>query len=698
MIESPYLQIWTRALDSLKPHRLRTMRQFAEDEIILPDGPFRDERFRVDRQPLTGLLLDEFDNPYWSRFVVVGVRQDSKTLCGFTIPLMYHLFEIEEPVILGVPSDIMGLDKWRVIRPIIERSKYAEFLPKEGAGAEGGTSNIHTIRFGNGAVLKFMSGAARGKAREGYTSRVLAITETDGFDPPGQISKSKSRAANPDKISQMEEATSSYAVHGKPRIFMESTLTVATGRSWREYLAGSASRIAVKCLHCGQWVTQEREHLVGWETATNILEAGAKAALVCPACGVPWSEEDRRESNRKPLLVHRGQTVNADGAVVGDMPQTNTLGFRWNVANSLLKSTSYIAMKEWNAQHGVGASAQDGDGESADSEKTLLQYYWVRPYEPEQTDLTVIDHNAIMARVDKEHRRGQVPADAAFLTLGLDVGKFLCRWVVGAWRPLASVRIVDYGVIEVPTRDMDEDRAIVLALRNFQETVLKAGWPVIGGGGGGANKTVAQGLIDSGYHPDPVCQFCDEFGGGILFASRGYGTLQRNAQSFVRGGGGRKVLLNGEEYHALARAGKSGNLATTVEYNADYWKGWLQARLRTPMGQPGAALLFRPDDADPKCHLTFAKHLVAEKKVEEWVAGKGMVARWIAMSKNNHFLDASTNMCVAGHIMGARLLGTGGTAEAAKAQEASPQVAPEEGEKRREESGFNPLSSHRGRW
>ena len=98
----------------------------------------------------------------------------------------------------------------------------------------------------------------------------------------------------------------------------------------------------------------------------------------------------------------------------------------------------------WNAQHGVGASAQDGDGESADSEKTLLQYYWVRPYEPEQTDLTVIDHNAIMARVDKEHRRGQVPAEAV-KELALNRANSVKQALVGKYS-LAPERLLVDGL------------------------------------------------------------------------------------------------------------------------------------------------------------------------------------------------------------------------------------------------------------
>ena len=53
-----------------------------------------------------------------------------KTLHGFIIPLLYHLFEHNETVICGVPQMAMAKDKWRdETRPVIEASRFREFLP-----------------------------------------------------------------------------------------------------------------------------------------------------------------------------------------------------------------------------------------------------------------------------------------------------------------------------------------------------------------------------------------------------------------------------------------------------------------------------------------------------------------------------------------------------------------------------------------
>ena len=85
-------------LEHSRPRRLRSMRQFAEDEIVIPAGPFSGRRFRCARQPYTGLWFDAVDSGNWSRCVATGPTQSGKTLSCFVIPMLYHLFEIGETV------------------------------------------------------------------------------------------------------------------------------------------------------------------------------------------------------------------------------------------------------------------------------------------------------------------------------------------------------------------------------------------------------------------------------------------------------------------------------------------------------------------------------------------------------------------------------------------------------------------------
>lgn len=79
----------------------------------------------------------------------------------------------------------------------------------------------------------------------------------------------------------------------------------------------------------------------------------------------------------------------------------------------------------------------------------------------------------------------------------------------------------------------------------------------------------------------------------------------------------------------------------------------MHQRLSTPVGKAGAMTLFR---ARPDEHLSLAKHLTAESKVEEFVAGKGVVVKWERIRRQNHWFDALYNACCAGHACGVRLV------------------------------------------
>ncbi len=71
--------------------RLRAIRQFAEDELVISEGKYEGRRYRVHRQPTSTLLLDAISDPRFTRFAITGCVQSGKTLTGLVLPVMYHL-------------------------------------------------------------------------------------------------------------------------------------------------------------------------------------------------------------------------------------------------------------------------------------------------------------------------------------------------------------------------------------------------------------------------------------------------------------------------------------------------------------------------------------------------------------------------------------------------------------------------------
>jgi phage terminase large subunit GpA-like protein len=663
-------------LRQARPPRLRTMRQFAEEEVVIPDGLYVGRLFRCDRQPYTGLWFDAVDSAAvngWNRFVATGPRQSGKTVCAYVIPILYHLFEIGETVVCGLPDMRMAADKWREdILPVIRRSRFRDQIPARGGGSRGG--KIETIQFRNGQTLKFMSGGGGDKSRAGFTSRVIVITETDGMDEPGAASREA------DKITQIEACTRSFGP--LKQVYMECTVSVPLGRTWREYEAGTASRILLPCPHCGEFVLPERENLIGWQAARTVAEARANAAFACPACGKAWTERQRVEANRAGKLVHRADgTVDSTGTSVGSSPDRKgenntrddgttaplrsrlgdqgnpqssptaeaighpspgTLGFRWSAVHNLFLSAADVAEDEWTA-------ARDEDEENAT--KYMCQFVWAVPYTPPVLDVTPLDAETVKRRSTGLLPKGRLPEDTEYVTIGVDLGKWLAHYVVVAHRPDGSPHVADYDVLEIDSDRLGVEAATLAALRELRD-LCDTGWAPVEG----AVRQPDQVWIDSGYadSADAVYAFCAESNRHMARPryrpTKGQGTTQGRRTSYHQPKSTGAVVVHvGVGYHCSRLKAKRVYL---IEIDADRWKGWVHERLKTPTDAPGAMTIFA---APSNAHTKFAKHMTSERAVQVFVPGLGTTLRWDCRSRNNHWLDAIYGACAAGHFCGARL-------------------------------------------
>lgn len=551
--------------------------------------------------------------------VATGPVQSGKTLAAFVIPTMYHLFEIGETVIVGLPSMDMAADKWKKdFAPAIEASRYRDLIPKSGTGSRGGT--FTSMTFANGATLRFMSGGGGDKKRAGYTARVVVITETDGMDEAGEVSREA------DKITQLEARTESYGEQS--RIYMECTVSIERGRTWQEYTQGTRSRIVVRCRACDAWVTPEREHLVLWQDADNKLAAKAAARFACPSCGVTWSDDDRRVANEGALLVHRGQEVTPDGVIVGPAPETDTLGFRWSAFNNLFQKTGDFGAKEWGA-----VKSADPDN----SEKALRQFTWCLPVEADTKDSVPLDQDVICRRRSKTGR-GKVPDGTDCITVGVDVGDHVGWYVAIAWQDNANGVIIDYGAFDISSRDLTPPVAILSALRGRYD-VFEAGWD-------GRQPDAV--WVDSGHEHKAVYTFTREAGKRYR-PTKGHGVRQERMTAYDSP---RKLARDtpviGDGWHVAYQA---ADQIWLIHVNSDHWKTRAHQYLTAQAGHGGSLVLF---DAPPQEHLTFARHVTAERKVDEFVPGKGTVTRWVRDRRQNHYLDCLHQAIAAADHLGVK--------------------------------------------
>ena len=617
--------------------KLRTMREFAESEVVLPpDGPFHDTKFHCDRQPWSRLYFDCVDSGLWNRHVATGPSQSGKTLTCFIIPIMYHLFEVKESIVVGVPLGDMIRDKWHDdIKPVIQASQYRDLIPTSGPGSRDGTPN--RIEFLNGTSIRFMTAGGSDKTRAGKTTRVLIITETDGFD---EIS-AKSRES--DKVEQLQARKNAWGDRWVE--YQECTVSIETGTTWTEYTNGTESKILIPCPECKEFVHLERKHLVGWQEETSEPRARKESRWLCPECAAIWNDDERRTAVRQSIILHSGQRIGNDGAVEGTIKETETLGFRWTAVDNLLMRAGDIGLEEWKA-----VRAEDNETK----EVKMRQFYWTLPKEPQEIDLTDLSISAIITRTSKWNR-GIVPDDAEYVTAALDLGKYVCHWTVIAARWLKAEddrlrmtpHIVDYGVIDVHSRTLGELEGLKIALQEFGD-MARVGWPM-----SGTTQEPAISWIDmrGGEHwADEVYEFCKDANGKDFAMEgfmpyRGLGQSQSMQRKYTIPKAKTATTRHvGDGYH-VTRYQKLR--ACVVEGNADHWKSWLAAALRTPLDKPGAMTLYGA--VETLHHFKFAQHITAEEQKEEFEAGKGLIITWKQVRRQNHWLDTTYMACAAAH-------------------------------------------------
>jgi hypothetical protein len=218
---------------------------------------------------------------------------------------------------------------------------------------------------------------------------------------------------------------------------------------------------------------------------------------------------------------------------------------------------------------------------------------------------------------------------------------------VTAWSDNAVGHVVDYGRLEVASDDLGVEQALMVALKQFRDQ-CQNGWSVEGTG---AIKVPDQVWIDSGYMTEVVYAFVRQQEGNRYRPAIGRGAAQQHRQWYNRPTQTGSIVKHiGEGFHINWLQAQHLFL---VEIDTDYWKTWVQARLSTPPGQEGAMTIFQ---AAPAEHLSLSKHLTAERKVEEFIAGRGVVVRWERMRRQNHWLDALYNASCAASFCGMRLV------------------------------------------
>lgn len=598
----------------------RSFSDWLTSEFVIPDGPHRNKRFKFEFQPITKLWCDEIDSGRWVEHIFTGPSQSGKSLIGYVAPMLYHAAELGEKLVFAVPIDEMAVDKWEDdIKPTMEASpRMRRLLPKRGPGSGGGTIRDRVI-LSSGVTLKIMAAGGSDQSKAGFTARVLCATEAAAFG------ESTSSSVEGDPLRQLL-ARLRAETRDRRRIFIEGTNATEEMLPATLRPLSTDSKIYVECPNCGKWICPTRDDLLGWQDAKNEIEAKQNAYWQCHACNEPFTELERKEALSNARLLHRGQSIDKKGNVIGDPPPTSRLYFQYNAFHNIFLSAGDIAYDCWAAQQ---IEPDTPNREKAD--RALSQFVFGTTYKPpEHTETDEVRSDKVEDR-RLDLPRGIAPSDTTKIVLGADVGDRWCHWVVCAIRSCGAVHVVDYGINEVPLKS----RSLREAIRSCVIDIVDQASNGYAKDGTSMRLPLWAAYIDSGHEPDAIfdavrmvrdknVEFLPVLGRGeSQVKGRKYNHPAKTGNTV------RELDKSGRWY--LSRVKRAGIDQLTLD--TDAIKLLMLNGLVLPLSTPGSISLF---SGPASIHRKFAKQLTSEQLITVEQPGQAAVTKWQKNGANHH--------------------------------------------------------------
>ena len=437
-----------------------------------------------------------------------------------------------------------------------------------------------------------------------------------------------------DPISLARERTKTFR---NRKIIQASTPTTERGRIWREYQSADI-RLAyyVPCPHCGKeqklvlaqvkWPEQVREMKREAKGDPLKLRDAAQLAMSsawyeCQYCNGIIDDSDKLDMLRSGTWRDDRETEVAPRHVA----------YHLSSIYSPFVSFGQVAAEFIQSE------------EFPERLRNFINSWLGEPWRDTRVE---VKGRELLAQ-EGSYNLGEVPAEAHFLTAGIDVQLDHFWWKVVGWGVGGAAWIVDFGRAET--------------WEELEEVIIDRQYPIVGGG----LKQVRLCGADSGYKADEVYQWATARGDVVR-------PIKGASQSL----GGRFYTVS-----SLDKEGWSGLKLLLAD--TDYWKDYIFGRLRRAPGSPGAMHVPR------KCPEYWAAHMTAEQKIVERDRRTGReIERWVKISQHapNHLLDCLVYNALMAELCGVRYL----TDETEPPQSPPPSLEP-----------ARPTGSwlgHRGRW
>ena len=369
---------------------------------------------------------------------------------------------------------------------------------------------------------------------------------------------------------------------------------------WDLFQQGTRFHWAWPCQQCSEYFVPRLSCLEIPKSATE------KAAVTCPRCGGTASEKDKKRMNDHGVFVAPGQSVDAQGGVSGNAPDTETASFWVSGLCSPFRTFTQRAAEYTEAQN-------SGDMYRV---QTVVNASFGELWAP--TGGAALPWEEVAKLRDGTYSAGAVPSGVVWVTAGVDVQKNRLVYVVRGWGARQESWLIEAGELWGETElDLVWTDLADLLERRF------------------GNLYIRRCFVDAGFRPGKkdvtrehkVYDFCRRHS-RQAFASKGF--EHRDAP----------ISTKRIDVDIKGRASKFG--LDLVRLDTDFLKSWVHQRIRWPKEQPGGWHL--PSDATD----AYCKQIVSEARVRKQGGGY----TWVASSRDNHYLDAEALAYAASYMLG----------------------------------------------
>ncbi len=559
-------------------------------------------------------MMDAIDDPRWSRVFIIGPPQASGKTQAAALPPILHAIHHRRVSAAYVGANLnLAATQWaRKIKPAIKAdSELAQLVPEN--TDDGGTRVRRD--FTNGTSLH-CAGADSVGALSGFTVPVVVCDDVQGY---------------PDSLPGFGHPVD--VAFARTESFPKESVTligIGTAGTVDDYLWRAVKESAyfvplVPCLGCGmfQMLTWDRLEFDDSSPAAAVDSAWLRCANGECTHGITFSELPAMLRAHKWVSVPSGEDwVNVEPEQYPtelrvyphtDRP-TDVAGFWLNALYWTLGKTWGDRAAEWLGRKG-----------NPDRVKDHRQTVRVIPWQEPEEDERALTAEAIAAHQFKGHRYLTVPAAADLVTLTADVHDAFIYYIVRAWRQECGTSwLVDAGTLGVhgPKKEeklgaREKAARVGHAIREALDDLWKMeaeGWVEADSD---ARMNAAICLVDGGYRPDAVGQFC---------LTR-YQELRRRKWVMIKGD------ADGAIWTGKATKNKRGY--PFYRTNVSEGKHVLRELLAIPRDKPGAWHTYADRDLE-----VYHRHLISEHFITVRRAGRDKKI-WEKREEGgpNHWLD-----------------------------------------------------------